>query len=244
MKSLTQKQVISRLRTRGILLVGKFKGVTSFHTFKCSKKGHVWEAKADHMKRQNCPYCPNRNGKRLTIEELEKEIEKLNPHLHLLETSYRGALHKIKVRCRLCKTKFKTTWNVIKSGYGKCPRCAPVNLAASESNVREIIERITGWRFPRARPSWLQGRSKTLGMQLDGYNERHGVAFEYQGAQHYKPVKWFGGHKALRKIRRNDERKRVLCYNRGVILIRVPYFKKDVEGFILRKLRRAGISVP
>jgi len=70
-------------------------------------------------------------------------------------------------------------------------------------------------------------------MELDGYNKRHAVAFEYQGEQHYRPIY---GEKALAQLKRNDERKRLICYRRGIKLIRIPYWKKDVGAFIRSKL--------
>lgn len=76
-------------------------------------------------------------------------------------------------------------------------------------------------------------------MELDGYNEEHQVAIEYQGQQHYQPIY---GEDRFGWLRRNDERKRLICYRRGVLLIRVPYWKADVEGFLRDKLLAAGIS--
>jgi hypothetical protein len=103
-----------------------------------------------------------------------------------------------------------------------------------EKEVRRILARLTGWRFPKARPSWLKGNGRTP-MELDGYNERHALAFEYQGEQHYQPIY---GKVALARIRANDERKRQLCRYWGVFLIRVPFWKRaSLEAFLSKKLK-------
>jgi hypothetical protein len=99
--------------------------------------------------------------------------------------------------------------------------------------LRRLLERTTGWRFPKARPVWPKGRSRSP-LELDGYNEKHQVAFEYQGEQHYRAKRF--GQAALAATRRRDERKRQLCRRHGVQLIRVPYWKLDVEQFIRSKL--------
>jgi hypothetical protein len=64
-------------------------------------------------------------------------------------------------------------------------------------------------------------------MELDGFNARHRVAFEYQGVQHYLPIY---GDAALVTLQRNDERKRQLCRRRDILLIRIPYWKRDVDS--------------
>jgi len=76
-------------------------------------------------------------------------------------------------------------------------------------------------------------------MELDGYNEQHGVAFEYQGEPHYKPI---FGDDTFRTTRRNDKRKRFLARYHGVVLICVPYWKKDPEAFIRSKLVKLGLT--
>lgn len=82
-------------------------------------------------------------------------------------------------------------------------------------------------------------------MQLDGYNSSIGVAFEYQGEQHYKIVNPFTKTKAaLAKLKRRDERKRSACRRHGVILIRIPYWRKyDMDVFLVKKLQAYGIHV-
>ncbi len=47
------------------------------------------------------------------------------------------------------------------------------------------------------------------------------IGIEYQGAQHDKPVEFFGGQKAFEENLKRDERKRQLCEENGVKLIEV-----------------------
>ena len=53
---------------------------------------------------------------------------------------------------------------------------------------------------------------------------------EYQGAQHDKPVEFFGGQKAFEENLKRDERKRQLCKENGVKLIEVR------EGYSIDEL--------
>jgi hypothetical protein len=60
-------------------------------------------------------------------------------------------------------------------------------------------------------------------MQLDIFVPDDGIAFEYQGRQHYEPIPLFDGEDALQDVRRRDEEKRRACMEAGITLIEVPY---------------------
>ena len=76
-------------------------------------------------------------------------------------------------------------------------------------------------------------------MELDGYNEGHKIAFEYQGEQHYRTI--WKTRETLESRKCNDRRKKALCRYHGVALICVPYFKRDVESFLKLKLKSLGV---
>ena len=56
---------------------------------------------------------------------------------------------------------------------------------------------------------------------------------------HGKPIH---GETKLIETKRRDERKRVLCYQHGVLLIRVPYWKRDLKSFISSELRLLTVN--
>lgn len=61
-------------------------------------------------------------------------------------------------------------------------------------------------------------------LELDIYIPELKIGIEYQGIQHYRPVKHWGGEKALMKCKERDKRKRQICEDIGIKLI---YFKYD-----------------
>ncbi|RUO17992.1 hypothetical protein CWE06_12275, partial [Aliidiomarina haloalkalitolerans] len=63
------------------------------------------------------------------------------------------------------------------------------------------------------RPAWLDG------LELDIYLPEINLAIEYQGQQHYRPVKSWGGEKALKALKQRDARKKELCLALGIILV-------------------------
>ena len=71
-------------------------------------------------------------------------------------------------------------------------------------------------------------------LELDLYCEAEALAIEFQGRQHYEVVARFHkeGERSLHGQQQRDQRKRLLCAQRGVDLIEVPHWVADVHGFL------------
>jgi len=67
-------------------------------------------------------------------------------------------------------------------------------------------------------PKWLER------LRIDIYVQELNLAIEYQGKQHFEPVKHFGGEKAFKKTQERDKLKKKLCKENSVDLI---YFNHD-----------------
>jgi hypothetical protein len=70
----------------------------------------------------------------------------------------------------------------------------------------------------QARPEWLKPQT------IDVYIPSLDLAIEYQGAQHFQPVEFFGGKEAFEKLKKRDRRKAQVCSAHNVRLI---YFRYD-----------------
>lgn len=75
-----------------------------------------------------------------------------------------------------------------------------------------------------ASPQWL-GRQ-----HLDIYFTKYNIAIEYQGAQHYEPIDFFGGQEAFEKTVERDKRKKYLCkkYKCHLIYVRKGYDLQEI----------------
>lgn len=65
---------------------------------------------------------------------------------------------------------------------------------------------------------------------------------EYQGKQHYLPVKRFGGEKGYHKQLANDRKKREYCLSHNLNLVCIPFWDEDKIS-IDYILRAAGLEV-
>ena len=116
---------------------------------------------------------------------------------------------------------FKNTMYNIEKG-ARCPHCV-TSLNFSETVCRKYIEYLFGRTFNKKKFDWLIN-DKGNKMELDGYNEELNIGFEYDGIIHSKFVEYFHKTEEQFRKRQNDDRiKDKLCFDHGVILIRVPY---------------------
>lgn len=94
----------------------------------------------------------------------------------------------------------------------------------NEQVCRLSIETLTGCKFRSVYPIWLKNPLTDRSLELDGYNEKLSIAFEYQGQQHYSQVKRFQPteDKFQMQIFR-DQVKKSLCDEHGITLIIIPY---------------------
>ncbi len=89
--------------------------------------------------------------------------------------------------------------------------------------------------YKNYRPSWMNG------LELDVYIPDKKLAFEYQGQQHFNPVKIFGGKEALNKVKRRDKLKEDLCIQLGIVLIKITYKDNLSRELVMQILQENGI---
>jgi hypothetical protein len=98
----------------------------------------------------------------------------------------------------------------------------------SETELYQIVRRIFVDKeiIRHLRPDWLEG------LELDIYLPSLRLAFEYQGQQHFHPIKAWGGQEALEAVRTRDARKAQLCNRQGIALVTVDYTEPLTEEYV------------
>lgn len=234
--TLSIREINQRLNRRGLRLLSKYKGTGAPARFQC-KLGHKWtvrNAASTLSTNRGCPKCAisgRADQNRLSAREVWQRLGTLG--ITLL-SQYQNNSTRVKLKCGRGHVWVAKPVSIF-SGNSGCPRC---HESLFENRVRQIAEKITGWKFPKANPSdvpWLGGQ------HLDGYNRRHKIAIEPNGPQHYRPSKYFfgktGSLPAFRKQQIMDKRKRRKCRTNGVHLVTIPYWIKDIEGYLSKRLQ-------
>lgn len=101
----------------------------------------------------------------------------------------------------------------------------------NESLLAALITRIYPDTIRQYRAKWL---GKYI---LDIYIPSRMISIEYQGEQHYMPIKRFGGDERLIHQIERDENVRQLCIKNGVILLEWPYYNKITDQSVRNFLK-------
>ena len=139
---------------------------------------------------------------------------------------------------------FSQIQNSIKNYINPCTKCNP--KSNNEEILRFILESMTLKKFPKRKPDWLIDDVTGNRLELDGYSEEIGLAFEYDGRQHQKHIKYFHPEKEdFIDQKRRDEIKDKIFNKMKIVLIRIKEednFVKDTK-LILNKIPSNKLSV-
>lgn len=104
--------------------------------------------------------------------------------------------------------------------------------------TRKVFEAIFKRKFPRVRPTWLKGKHNA-NLELDGYSQKLGLAFEYQGSHHFREDSYSRMKKMnLTETKQRDELKSKLCKKHGITLVKVAQFKKYSVEYIINQIEQ------
>jgi very-short-patch-repair endonuclease len=214
--------------------------LSNVYTNNCTKldylchNGHehqiTWRDFQSKRKYNGCPYCAQ--TKPPTIEEVRLFFEQ--KECKLLSTEYINAHSNLQYVCPKEHARCTTWTNFyhLEEGCGLC------NERKNQKKLGEILRSIF---FDEVRP---EDNLEFLGLQRVDFSVRvFNLAFEYDGAQHYKVVKWFGGEVGLLYRQELDRRKENLCKERGYTLIRVVYNEELSVEIIKEKLSQSNINL-
>lgn len=146
-----------------------------------------------------------------------------------LSTAYVNRDAKLKWKC---DNEDHEPWEATYDGVVRvgtwCPECGKENK--SEDKIRKIFEIVFDKPFPSIRPEWNRNPKTGRKLELDGYNEDLGIAFEHHGPQHYddKEGKRIFKSKDEAYIARQIEKdgvKRIHCNDRNIVLVEIPWNK-------------------
>lgn len=74
-------------------------------------------------------------------------------------------------------------------------------------------------------------------LYFDFYIPKYNCCIEYDGKQHFEPVKFFGGEDFFKETQYRDEIKNQYCLKNNINLIRIKYDCKDIEKTIFSQLK-------
>ena len=182
----------------------------------------------DFKKHRKCPHCSQESMK-LTQKDWDKRVFDLVGNEYTFLEKYIDTMTKIKVRHNKCNHVYSVRPNNFVSGY-RCPLC---KASLGEQNIiryleKNNIEYIHQYSFKN-----LKGVRNEL--RYDFYLPKYNLLIEFQGIQHYKPIKFFGGLEKFKQQVKTDKIKKEYAINSMINFLEVPFYVSN-ENLINEKL--------
>ncbi|ARM66243.1 hypothetical protein AM2_115 [Lactococcus phage AM2] len=178
--------------------------------------------------------CPRCSGlEKLDNKKVDERIKELVKDEYIRLGNYRNNNTKILVRHNVCGNEYLVTWGNLQSGQ-RCPRCSESKGEKRISNLLESlnIKHTAQKRFPECK------HKKTLPFDFYIHNKNTKLLIEFDGMQHYEPIKHFGGEKAFKETQLRDSIKNKFAQDNNIPLLRISYLEEeDVENIVMNKLK-------
>lgn len=181
----------------------------------------------------SCIYCAKESQSKffsMSKEEYREKAIASNAKVELVG-EYTGCKEYILVKCKKCGELIEIRADHILSGVG-CSKCFNSN---GETKIKEVFDKYnTKYNFQHKFGDCIYNKRD---MAFDFYLQEYNVAIEYDGKQHFEPVKLFGGEKQFKIQQCNDRFKDEYCDKNGIRLIRIPYWEfENIEDILINEL--------
>lgn len=178
-----------------------------------------------------CSKCASATTKTTSI--FKDEVLSIEGNEYEVLGDYVNSRSKLLMRHHTCGTEYEVSPNHFLSGK-RCPKC---RLSKGEKKIRGALELLNVEYVPEYTFKDCEDVGR-LRFDIATFKGDKIVALiEFDGAQHYRPVKRFGGEATFKVIQRRDAIKTQYCTDNGIPLIRIPYWDFDnIDAILTEKL--------
>ena len=201
----------------------------------CPKHGVFMQSTYAHRSGQKCPECAkeiNTYNQTYKWEELKNIFaQRHNNKYDYSQVNYVDMNTPIKIICPRHGEFMQKPRDHIR--YAGCPRC---NSSKGELYVENILRNL-GVQYQKQYP--IKYASTTIHSDfLVKYNNTTYI-IEYNGKQHYTPIKHFGGELKFKKQLDRDNYLKQYCESNGFILLSIPYYlnKNQIKELIINTFK-------
>lgn len=197
-------------------VLGIYRNARTKIKVKHNKCGSIYKVESNSFLRgSRCPYCYG-TLKKKTNEQFQQEIYDLVGDEYTVLGTYINTDSKIKIKHNECNNIYKVRPSSFLNG-SRCPYC---NSSKGESTISKILD--TFHVSYESQKTFDDLRDKEC-LSYDFYISDQNILIEYQGIQHYEPVKHFGGKTRFRTQRNHDKLKLKYAKTNHYNLITIPY---------------------
>jgi very-short-patch-repair endonuclease len=181
-----------------------------------------------------CSYEKRGNILKHDVEFIKETIEKFNNNILLNKDDYKDSSTKnLKIKCGKCGNIFITSYtNYIRYDVKQCYSCS-MKESKGESEVRNVLEK---YNIKFVREKRFNDCRDKKPLPFDFYLPDYNLCIEFDGIHHYKETRMLISHKITLK---HDNIKNNYCKNKGINLLRIPYYEyKNIENIIFKEIHK------
>lgn len=224
-----------------IVLISDYNGARNNVICKCVKHNYEFNIIASNLVNQSvmpCPICRGNATRKRCIKsnkQFLQELKLVNPNIIPLE-EYIDDHSKILCKCNIHNYEWYVEPNKILHRRTGCPKCS------SYHNENVILDILDKWNYKYIIQKRFDDCKDKNTLPFDIYLEDFNICIEYDGEQHYYPIK--RGSMTDEDAEENylltvkhDKIKTEYCQKNNIGLIRIPYWENDdMENYLFNKL--------
>lgn len=186
----------------------------------CPVHGEFEQVPYDHINGFGCAKCGG--VKKLTTYEFSKRAKELHGNKYNYSlVDYKNMHTKVKILCVKHGEFNQTPHNHLK--LAGCPTC---NKSKGEKTISWFLDKNNiKYKEQKTFKNCFNPSTMKL-LPFDFYLLNENVCIEFQGIQHYEPIKYMGGEIDFKKRQKNDIIKKEFCEKNGINLITIKYSDK------------------
>lgn len=225
-------------------ILDEYKNHMNYIPCRCKVCGFEWSVRAGQLRAERirgCPKCGReiaRAKRTKSLDQFVSELHSVNEDLEVIG-EYNGTHSFIRCRCKIHDRIFESMPCNLLNGTATCPACSR-KMSKMERSVGAIlnelgISHISQYRFDDC-------RGEKFALPFDYYLPDYNVAIEYDGAQHFEPIDYFGGIEQYELRKQHDRIKDEYCIEHNIVLIRIPYYEsKNLREYIITQFNHYNI---
>lgn len=196
---------------------------------KCLTHGAFQQLPKHHLKGYGCKECSKIKQKKVNEKEFLKEAKKVHGEKYCYSNiDYINSHSKIEISCLLHGV-FKQSPSEHLRGKG-CPFC---KNSKGESEIRKTLKK-KNISFKEQMKFENCISVKGVKLRYDFYIEDLNLVIEFDGDQHFNPVKFFGGYEKHLLVKENDKIKNKYCFNNSINFLRIS--RNENIGFEIERM--------
>lgn len=170
----------------------------------------------NHMNGSRCPHCYGKFRK--TNIEFQSDSDDIYKNQYKLISDYISSTKKVKLIHLKCGKEFEIVAGYHLFGGGQC-NCEMINLSKGEFIISNVLkEKNIEYHYNKS-----LGCRSVKELRFDFYLPKYNMCIEFDGEQHFKSKKWFGGESAFNYRKKLDNIKDIWCRENNIDLIRISY---------------------